>query len=128
MPSELSSASLSSGENAERTKARSISLQTCCSPFWMPARVIGSSGSFPYGDDEFPQRVADRAIARYEGRGAVGQRRDRRAGGTRGRALAPVRPGLAPSPGKPLAARDRACGFSLQELYVEARPDADYCG
>src|SRR5687767_5292688 len=128
MASERSSASLITGENAERTKARSISLQTCCSPFWMTARVIGSTGSFSYGDDEIPQRVDDRAIARFEHRGAVELLDDRRAVDTRGQALAPVHRRFAPSPGKPHPPRNRVCGFSLQELYVEARPDADYCG
>src|SRR5437660_6153291 len=42
MPSERSSASLITGENAERTKVTSISLQTCCKPLWMTARVTGS--------------------------------------------------------------------------------------
>ena len=43
MPSERSSASEITGLNAARTNARSISLQTCCSPFWITARVTGSS-------------------------------------------------------------------------------------
>src|SRR4051812_29080237 len=42
MPSERSKASEMTGLNAARTKARSISLQTCCSPLSMTARVTGS--------------------------------------------------------------------------------------
>src|SRR5262245_38524667 len=36
MPSEIT------GLNAARQNARSISLQTCCKPFWITASVIGS--------------------------------------------------------------------------------------
>src|SRR4026208_35958 len=39
MPSEIT------GLNAARQNARSISLQTCCRPFWITARVIGSRRS-----------------------------------------------------------------------------------
>ena len=42
MPSERSLASAITGEKAAREKARSISLQTCCRPVWMTARVTGS--------------------------------------------------------------------------------------
>src|SRR5215210_5034303 len=42
MPSERSSASAMTGEKAEREKATSISLQTCCRPAWITARVSGS--------------------------------------------------------------------------------------
>src|SRR5687767_11049324 len=118
MPSERSSASLITGENAERTKARSISLQTCCSPFWMTARVMGSTGSFSYGDDEIPQRVDDGAIARLEHRGAVELLDDRRAVDARRQALAPVHRRRAPCAGKPHLPQIPVCGFSLQELYV----------
>ena len=43
MPSEIT------GEKAERTKARSISLQTWIRPFWMTVRVTGSR--FDVGSD-----------------------------------------------------------------------------
>ena len=42
MPSERSSASAMTGEKAEREKARSISLQTCCKPACTTARVRAS--------------------------------------------------------------------------------------
>src|SRR6187551_3825468 len=42
MPSERSMPSEITGEKAERTKARSISLQTWIRPFWMTVRVTGS--------------------------------------------------------------------------------------
>ncbi len=37
MPSEMT------GLKAARQNARSISLQTCCRPFWITARLMGSS-------------------------------------------------------------------------------------
>src|SRR5512134_2095697 len=43
MPSERSMPSEITGLKAERQKARSISLQTCCRPFWITLSVIGSS-------------------------------------------------------------------------------------
>src|ERR671919_2041484 len=101
MPSERSSASLITGENAERTNARSISLQTCCSPFWMTARVIGSTGSFSYGDDEISHRVDLGAVPRLEHRGAVELLYDRRSLEARRQALAPVDRGRAPAAGEP---------------------------
>src|SRR5512135_1469744 len=42
MPSERSMPSEITGEKAERTKARSISLQTWIRPFWMTVSVTGS--------------------------------------------------------------------------------------
>src|SRR5512136_2138520 len=42
MPSERSMPSEITGEKAERTNARSISLQTWIRPFWMTVRVTGS--------------------------------------------------------------------------------------
>src|SRR3989304_9537240 len=44
MPSERSMPSEITGENAARQNARSISAQTCCRPFWITARVMGSRG------------------------------------------------------------------------------------
>src|SRR4029079_3643766 len=46
MPSERSSASAMTGLNALRTKARSISLQTCIRPFCRTESVIGSTVMF----------------------------------------------------------------------------------
>src|SRR5712691_3451906 len=42
MPSERSMPSEITGEKAERTKAKSISLQTWIRPFWMTVSVTGS--------------------------------------------------------------------------------------
>ena len=42
---ERSSASAMTGEKAERVKAMSISLQTCCRPAWITASVMASSGA-----------------------------------------------------------------------------------
>src|SRR3954454_10601109 len=47
MPSERSSASAMTGEKAEREKARSISLQTCCKPACTTARVSASKARCP---------------------------------------------------------------------------------
>src|SRR5215471_2175083 len=49
MPSDRSMPSEITGEKAERTKARSISLQTWIRPFWMTVRVTGSR--FDAGSD-----------------------------------------------------------------------------
>src|SRR5690606_28721401 len=43
MPSDRSSASAITGEKADREKATSISLQTCCRPLRITARVTGST-------------------------------------------------------------------------------------
>src|SRR5215468_2672441 len=42
MPSERSMPSEITGEKAERTNAKSISLQTCIRPFWITVSVTGS--------------------------------------------------------------------------------------
>src|SRR5262245_703178 len=42
MPSERSKPSEITGENAARSKVRSISLATCCKPFWTTTSVTGS--------------------------------------------------------------------------------------
>src|SRR6185295_15401600 len=70
MPSDRSMPSEITGENAERTKARSISLQTWIRPFWMTVNVTGSR--FDVGSDmdqclsqfgvAFQQALHDRAI------------------------------------------------------------------
>src|SRR5882724_2184673 len=45
MPSERSKPSEMTGENAARSKVRSISLATCCRPFCTTTRVTGSIAS-----------------------------------------------------------------------------------
>src|SRR5262245_62277518 len=44
MPSERSKPSEMTGEKAARSKVRSISLATCCSPFWTTTGVTESIG------------------------------------------------------------------------------------
>src|SRR5690349_23465205 len=78
MPSERSMPSEITGEKAERTKARSISLQTWIRPFWMTVRVTGSR--FEIDSDmgpclsqfgvAFQQSLHDRAVENLVG--AVG--------------------------------------------------------
>src|SRR6185503_14785825 len=45
MPSERSKPSEITGENAARSNVRSISLATCCSPFWTTTSVTSSNGN-----------------------------------------------------------------------------------
>src|SRR5216684_4013044 len=67
MPSERSRPSAITGLNAARTKVVSISLQTCCKPFWMTASVTGSIVvtllSLRNMDDHITQYVDLRPIA-----------------------------------------------------------------
>src|SRR3954468_23991208 len=105
MPSERSSASAITGLNALRTKARSISLQTCIRPFCRTESVIGSGVCtalilFPSEADE---KVADRIdgdpVARLDHRRAVELLDDRRPVEARrgGQALAHVDRRVAPA-------------------------------
>src|SRR5512146_423199 len=66
MPSERSMPSEITGEKAERTKARSISLQTWIRPFWMTVRVMGSRFDMALCLSQFrvafQQALDDRAV------------------------------------------------------------------
>src|ERR671923_2212708 len=78
MPSDRSKPSEMTGENAARSKVRSISLATCCRPFWTTTSVTGSIACI----------VTARSGTRHgvDLRGALGQ-------GMLAPAVAPVRTG-----------------------------------
>src|SRR5512147_2086997 len=102
MPSERSIVSEITGLNAARQNARSISLHTCCRPFWITARVTGSivlavaSITAPprrsHRHDQVAEPVALHGAARLDERGAVELLDHRRPveACPRGQALAPV--------------------------------------
>src|SRR5882757_10992554 len=81
MPSERSRPSAITGLNAARTKAMSISLQTCCRPFWMTASVTGSiffiSGPSRHADDDIAGSVGAGVVARLHHRGRIELLQDR---------------------------------------------------
>src|SRR2546423_8030592 len=122
MPSERSKPSEMTGEKAARSKVRSISLATCCSPFCTTTSVTGSivsmAGALSLqradGDLEVAQRVDARAIARLDHGGRVELLDDRRAReqGARSELLPAEGGGVLPGPVEPHAppsgGRDRA--------------------
>src|SRR6266849_3582391 len=68
MPSERSKPSEMTGEKAARSKVRSISLATCCSPFCTTTRVTGSIASIASmgglaGDAQLGAQVRQHAVA-----------------------------------------------------------------
>src|SRR5207244_1016388 len=81
MPSERSKPSEMTGEKAARSNVRSISLATCCSPFWTTTSVTGSIASGITADAS-----GSRAGHRVHLGGALGQV-------TLGPALAAIRAG-----------------------------------
>src|SRR5262249_2107140 len=93
MPSERSKPSEMTGENAARSNVRSISLATCCSPFWTTTSVTGSIASI--------RRSWSRGRSRSRTRHRVDLRGPRWQGAL-GPALAPV------GAGEPLTAAARA--------------------
>src|SRR5262245_35785889 len=84
MPSERSKPSEMTGENAARSKVRSISLATCCNPFCTTTSVTGSiammsalSSQRTDRDLEVAERVDPHAVARLDHGGAVELLHDR---------------------------------------------------
>src|SRR5579872_5772799 len=75
MPSERSRPSAMTGLNAARTNAKSISLQTCCNPFWMTARLTGSSlliSCIPSDlDEHITARIDVGTVLRLNDRGGI---------------------------------------------------------
>src|SRR2546430_4106745 len=84
MPSERSKPSEITGENAARSKVRSISLATCWSPFCTTTSVMGSIASIPcasmaralgaepaHGDLKVAEAIDAHAISRLDHRGGV---------------------------------------------------------
>src|SRR5436190_7010319 len=129
MPSERSMPSEITGLKAARQNARSISLQTCCRPFWITARLIGSRalmGRLVYGDEEVSSVIHRGAIARLEHGGAIELLDDRRAGELPGQAFAPMDRRLRPAALEPDAPGcDRSGVFFRQQVEARLRAPAD---